>query len=156
MGLDMYLIKRKNGDKKLSEEIMYWRKANHIHKWFVDKCNDGEMENCEYIKVNKENLEELKDTCEELLEKVITKEGKVKNGETFKEGKWEPNWENGTVIINTEVCEELLPTQSGFFFGGTDYNEYYLYDVENTLKGIEEILETFDFQKDELYYSAWW
>jgi hypothetical protein len=39
MGLDMYLYKKtvvltkENNVDKIAEEVMYWRKANHIHKW---------------------------------------------------------------------------------------------------------------------------
>jgi len=72
MGLDMYLTKKhyvqnwahnpkeqevkitvKVGGKKhpmintkkityITEEAIYWRKSNQIHKWFVDTCQDGE------------------------------------------------------------------------------------------------------------------
>ena len=31
MGLDMYLTSNKRG------EVLYWRKANHIHGWFERK-----------------------------------------------------------------------------------------------------------------------
>lgn len=50
MGLDMMLYKlpkttilnKKDWDRAFSEgiEVGYWRKANHIHKWFVDNVQE--------------------------------------------------------------------------------------------------------------------
>ena len=50
---------------------------------------------------------------------------------------------------NNLKAEELLPTQSGFFFGDTDYNEWYFKDIDNTIEILEECLadETaYDFE----------
>lgn len=51
-------------------------------------------------------------------------------------------------------AEELLPTTTGFFFGGTDYNEYYFDDIKTTIKIIEKALK----YKDSLdfHYQASW
>jgi len=38
------------------------------------------------------------------------------------------------VLKNHELANELLPTQSGFFFGGTDYDDWYFSDVKDCLK----------------------
>ena len=52
---------------RIKEEIGYWRKANAIHKWFVDNVQDGE-DDCDYHReVTKEDLEELRDVCHEVL-----------------------------------------------------------------------------------------
>ncbi len=42
--------------------VGYWRKANAIHKWFVDNVQDGKDE-CQTTYVSKENLEKLKEIC---------------------------------------------------------------------------------------------
>ncbi len=44
-------IKGINIDKitNIEEEVMYWRKANAIHKWFVDNIQDGNDDCNEYI-----------------------------------------------------------------------------------------------------------
>ena len=90
MGLDMYLSKKTyvkywehNGDnnydvkvtkagnptkidpKKVSyvvEEVGYWRKANQIHQWFVNNCQDG-VDDCRNAYVQREKLEELLNIC---------------------------------------------------------------------------------------------
>jgi hypothetical protein len=50
---------------------------------------------------------------------------------------------------------ELLPTQDGFFFGGTEYSERYFQDIEDELEAFENILEGWD---DDAHYAywAWW
>lgn len=44
------------------------------------------------------------------------------------------------VLANPELAESLLPTASGFFFGGTDYDEWYVQDLENTVKQLEPLI----------------
>jgi hypothetical protein len=58
------------------------------------------------------------------------------------------------VLADPTKAEELLPTQRGFFFGGTDYDEYYLADLENTITIIDRALSLHD-QWDFLYHSSW-
>ena len=163
----MYLM-RKRKDNKVPFEDMeyedwvackvgYWRKANAIHKWFVDKVQNG-IDDCSYYLVNYKNIQELKDICDKILQDVIARPGKVKNGETYnhESQKWEPNWENGKEIVNKELCEQLLPTQDGFFFGSTDYDEFYLDDVKLTSEILEKVLKETDFENEEIYYSSSW
>lgn len=50
----------------------------------------------------------------------------------------------------------LLPTQSGFFFGCTEYDDYYWRAVDRAIPKLTEILNTFDFEKDELLYTSSW
>lgn len=44
----------------------YWRKANAIHGWFVDKVQGGEDE-CKPHDVAREQLQELRDLCLSLI-----------------------------------------------------------------------------------------
>ena len=58
------------------------------------------------------------------------------------------------VLADHSKAAELLPTASGFFFGGTDYDEWYFQDLEATVKIIDECLELptdWDFE----YRSSW-
>ena len=114
--------------RSIWKEIGYWRKANHIHKWFVDCVQDGE-DDCEKYEVTESNLLDLKAVCEEVLSLKGKDEGKI---------------------------EELLPTQGGFFFGDTAYDEYYFSEVEGTIKIINEVLETTDFEKELVVYQSSW
>lgn len=42
----------------VSVELMYWRKANAIHRWFVENCQSGE-DNCQETWVPRKDLEKL-------------------------------------------------------------------------------------------------
>lgn len=43
-------------------QVAYWRKANQIHKWFVDNVQGGE-DDCREYGVSREQLQKLLDTC---------------------------------------------------------------------------------------------
>lgn len=58
------------------------------------------------------------------------------------------------VLEDHSLAAELLPTTSGFFFGSTDYDEYYFQDLTSTVEIIDECLglpEAWDFE----YHSSW-
>jgi hypothetical protein len=52
--------------KSVRCELMYWRKANSLHKWFVDNCQDG-VDECQETLVDSEKLQELLDVCNKVL-----------------------------------------------------------------------------------------
>ena len=55
------------------------------------------------------------------------------------------------VLKNPELAEELLPPRSGFFFGSTEYDEWYFEGLENTIKQLEGI----DPHAEYEYQSSW-
>lgn len=116
---------KKYGSWNIIEQVGYWRKVNAIHNWFVENIQDGE-DDCRYHReVTKEDLEELLDTCQE-------------------------------VLCNHDLAELILPTQCGFFFGSTEYDEYYFEDIKDTIDIITKVLETTDFDKEMIYYVSSW
>ena len=88
MGLDMYLNAKRYlwhnedelagkissefpelGDARIKEitaEVMYWRKSNAIHKWFVDNVQGGE-DDCGDYEVGRDQLQKLVDVIDEVL-----------------------------------------------------------------------------------------
>lgn len=82
--------------------------------------------------------------------------GKVKNGYTFKDGIKIPNIEDGEYIEDPSTAMELLPSQSGFFFGSTEYDQWYMSDIDFTIKKILEVLRTTDFDKEIVFYTSSW
>lgn len=93
MGLDMYLYRRSyvhSGDyyipdhkeelkmtrggkevdtskvRYIIEEVGYWRKANHIHRWFVENVQKGKDDCGEYY-VKEDQLANLLEACKEVL-----------------------------------------------------------------------------------------
>jgi hypothetical protein len=164
MGLDMYLYKKtyvKNWDHAperqhkvsvklngknhpgidpskvsyIQEEVGYWRKANHIHQWFVDNCQNG-VDECQESYVDIEKIKELLETCI-----------KVRDAKNLE-----------------ETAKELLPTQSGFFFGGTEYDEYYMQNIKDTIEILKTELKNFEkleklnfpFLISKYYYCSSW
>lgn len=141
--------------ESLSEEVAYWRKANQIHKWFVDNIQNGE-DDCGCYNVSKDQLEELLGICEEINEKAIMQKGRVVNGQTVKDGEWVNIYEDGYNIINPEICEELLPTCRGFFFGGTAYDQWYMDDIQRTIEQLKKIIAETDWETETVYYQSSW
>lgn len=60
------------------------------------------------------------------------------------------------IIAEPKKGETLLPTKSGFFFGGTDYDEYYIGDVKYTAERLEKILNDPALSKMNFYYQSSW
>lgn len=50
----------------------YWRKANAIHGWFVNNCQDG-VDDCRESYVSETQLKELRDLCRDILAGTKTK-----------------------------------------------------------------------------------
>ena len=58
------------------------------------------------------------------------------------------------VSIDKDKAEQLLPTASGFFFGGTGYDEWYYDQINDTIQILEEALS--DDEADHFeYHSSW-
>lgn len=107
------------------EEIAYWRKANAIHKWFVDNCNNGDVDcNCTDIFVSKDSLLCLLEDCKKVLK-------------------------------NKNKANEILPTCSGFFFGTLDYDECYYEDIKLTIKQIKKIIKDYPNDGYFYYEASW-
>lgn len=104
--------------------VMYWRKANAIHQWFIDNCAGG-IDDCRPVYVSRSQLEELLD--------------KVK-----------------AVLDDPEQASELLPTQSGFFFGSTEYEEWYFEDLKRTKEELTKVLEVSAEDDVSFSYQASW
>jgi hypothetical protein len=52
--------------KRVIVEAMYWRKANAIHRWFVDNVQESK-DDCGDYYVSREQLAELRDLVKEVL-----------------------------------------------------------------------------------------
>ena len=176
MGLDMYLSKKHyigNNYKEpknqvpvqipgiikqerityIIEEVARWRKANAIHKWFVDSVQDHQ-DDCKEYYVSQGQLGELVELCKRVKRAATLVKGKVENGATLIDGKWVPNMEDGEVIEDPTIAKQLLPTQKGSFFGQFDYNQYYLQDIDRTIEQLTPLLE--EPETADLYYQASW
>jgi hypothetical protein len=107
----------------IEEEVMYWRKANHIHNWFVQNCQNG-VDECQTSYVSSENLMMLYETLKQVSE-------------------------------DHSRAEVLLETAPGFFFGGTEYDEYYFEEINRTIEELEAEMIGGEFKGDYYYQSSW-
>jgi hypothetical protein len=155
MGLDMYLNAERflsdyftEGDDAKAEQIQklfpelvnakvskvifevgYWRKANAIHNWFVNNVQEG-VDDCGDYHVGREKLQELKVLVEEVIDSYNNKNK------------------------NKNAIKSILPPTSGFFFGRTEIDEYYLEDMKRTKKILDNALKMPD-NVSFVYHSSW-
>ena len=61
-----------------------------------------------------------------------------------------------TVMDDPSKARKIFPTSAKFFFGSTDYDEWYFNELETTAKEIETILKETDFENEIIYYTEWW
>lgn len=140
----------------IAEQVGYWRKANHIHNWFVQNVQDGE-DDCEYHReVTKEYLEMLLSICKTVLASCEMVDGTISSGVTFCNGVATPITVDGQHVKDASIAKRMLPTTHGCFFGSYDYDEYYVRDVEETIAIIEKVLATTDFKTQMIYYVSSW
>ena len=64
--------------------------------------------------------------------------------------------EDGKIIANPEIAQRLLPTTGGFFFGSEEYDQYYMDDIDETIKQLTDILHNTDFEKEIVFYHSSW
>jgi hypothetical protein len=61
------------------------------------------------------------------------------------------------VLIHRDKAPVALPTASGFFFGNTEYDEWYWHDLEYTAKELDRVLiQTFGDEGVTFTYQASW
>jgi len=142
----------------VDEDVMYWRKANHIHAWFVDNVQSGEDDGREYC-VGDDELRELHAVCQKVIEASKLVDGTVDDGTVYDKDHPDGIVQRtpGKVIEDATVAEQLLPTRSGFFFGDTEYDECYLNGVIRTRDWAAEMLaDRENGVPGDIYYSSWW
>lgn len=53
--------------QEVTVRVGYWRKANQIHKWFVDNIQEG-VDNCGDYYVSRESLQDLRTLCQQVID----------------------------------------------------------------------------------------
>lgn len=156
MGLDMYLfgtrfigssgffpcdevaespkleeLRAKYGFERISGvkfSVAQWRKANAIHRWFVETVQNGN-DDCGNYAVSLEQLETLVNMCKIVL-----------------------------AARDSGTASKVLPTTDGFFFGDTEYGEWYYQDLQYTVDTLEPLLSNKAIKDDWIdfeYRSSW-
>ena len=126
LGAEEFLSKHsysRVGSADVKVEVAYWKKANAIHKYFVDNLQGG-VDECQTTCVSREELQCLLDICNEVME-------------------------------DRSKAKDLLPTQSGSFFGSTEYDEWYYDGIGHTIRQLTSILEDAPKRWDFEYRASW-
>lgn len=110
--------------KLVVEDIAYWRKANAIHKWFVNNVQNSE-DDCRVYEVHTEQLRNLLELCYQVKK-------------------------------DSKKAPELLPTQGGFLFGSTDYDNNYFHNINYTIDVLESELEKGSDSLQVYNYESSW
>lgn len=111
--------------------VGYFRKANAIHKYMLDKSGYGDdidFTNGRDLRIFRTDISELKNICLELL---------GLRGKKFK-----------------ERAKELLPTAEGFFWGSQEYDKWYRKDLRDFVKMANKF-HLDDPDVDVIYYADW-
>jgi hypothetical protein len=149
MGLDMYLDKRTyvkhwehNGDDNYEVKVTKKDEPTKIDpkkvKYIIEEAGYWRKQN-QIHRWFVENVQKGVDNCGDYyvskseLETLLELCQKVKADNT--------------------LADELLPGASGFFFGGTEYDEWYFSGIDNTIDILKEALED---ENGEYYYSSSW
>ena len=150
MGLDMYLNKR--------TYVQQWEHQKPEEKYNVEVTKGGETANINPKKVKYiieeagywrkqnqihrwfvENIQNGTDDCGEYYVSKADLETLLELCEKVK--------------ADNALADGLLPGASGFFFGGTEYDEWYFNGIDNTIEILKEALE--DENGEYLYSSSW-
>ena len=59
------------------------------------------------------------------------------------------------VLKDHDLAHSLLPTQSGFFFGSTDYDKWYFSDVKDCLRQMKKYLKLFKENSTAYWIFSW-
>ena len=156
MGLDMYLTGKRyiskhfnEGDTERAEAIqkLFPELAGKGGRWGDASCvKEVQIEAGYWRKANQihqwfvDNVQGGEDECRP---HYVSREDLQTLKETCE-----------AVLADRSKASELLPTASGFFFGGTDYDDWYFQDLEATIKIIDDCLSLPNSWEFE-YRSSW-
>lgn len=118
------------------EEIGNFRKVNFLMNEFAYYGN------CEYKEISRDELKELQEKCARVNAISPINPQDDENDWCYEEG-------------DIELAKELLPTCSGFFYGNTDYNYWYFYDVHEVLEWVTGVRKNLADDEVVLMY-CWW
>lgn len=158
MGLDMYLLKKiyigaNFEHNEIAGEINITKGGEpfkiNMNKvtYVIEDWGDWRKANAIH-QLFVENVQEGKDDCRE----YYVSEDKLKELLDI----------CNQIKANPTLAPELLPTQGGFFFGSTDYDEYYWDDIDLTISIIEnaiqdrEVVNDKEYIRGDIYYSSSW
>lgn len=155
MGLDMYLSATKYQSK-------FWADKNEAQEQYEQMknllgCNDFISNNFDSIhstvgiaywrKVNSVHqwfVDNCQNGIDDCRKSYVSRQDLIKLRDICQ-----------AILADHSLAEELLPTQSGFFFGSTEFDEYYFSDLKDTVTQLNNVLVNVPDDWDFEYHSSW-
>lgn len=174
MGLDIYFSRVNKLDYSLNKKtaihdkiaIGYFRKVNCLLPHF------GYEDNCEYLEIEKSQIEDLVYKAKELLAVYDTISYQLhlqsievnyykeiyKDNQEMCDERCKPFLKKIDEIWKPfeEVADQMLPTTTGCFFGSQEYREWYVSDLQSIVAAFEKILDEIDFDVEQVLMYCWW
>ena len=174
MGLDIYFSRVNKLDYSLNKKtaihdkiaIGYFRKVNCLLPHF------GYEDNCEYLEIEKSQIEDLVYKAKELLAVYDTISYQLhlqsievnyykeiyKDNQEMCDERCKPFLKKIDEIWKPfeEVADQMLPTTTGCFFGSQEYRDWYVSDLKSIVAAFEKILDETDFDVEQVLMYCWW
>lgn len=157
--------------------IAYWRKVNFLHGYIVKEYAEG-VDECQEIPLDIGDIKRIQKRVKEVWD-ILEAEGNLCEAEpvkdkggfidrcVFKEGGKRVaisklDFENpeleGYWLVDertAERCREILPPCDGFFFGSQSMDYWYVYDVWDTVRKLEEVIREDNGKYQYVYQASW-
>jgi hypothetical protein len=174
MGLDIYFSRVNKLDYSLNKKtaindkiaIGYFRKVNCLLPHF------DYVGNCEYLEIEKSQIEDLVCKAKELLAVYDTISYQLhlqsievnyykeiyKDNQEMCDERCKPFLKKIDEIWKPfeEVAEQKLPTTSGCFFGSQEYRDWYVADLIEIVEVFEKVLDETNFDVEQVLMYCWW
>ena len=174
MGLDIYFSRVNKLDYSLNKKtaihdkiaIGYFRKVNCLLPHFEY------VGNCEYLEIEKSQIEDLVYKAKELLAVYDTISYQLhlqsievnyykeiyKDNQEMCDERCKPFLKKIDEIWKPfeSVAQEMLPTTTRCFFGSQEYREWYVSDLQSIVAAFEKILDETDFDVEQVLMYCWW
>jgi hypothetical protein len=103
---NVYFALSKDAICNISTQVITWRKCNWFHAYFVNKFADG-IDDCKPILITQDNIRDF-----------------ISDLQTIKTA-----FETEPLEKAKQIADELMPPEAGFFFGGTEIDEWYFQSI---------------------------
>lgn len=128
MGLDMYLYSYKDVEKRAYKDREYWLEWRKANAihWWFVSEIQGDVDEGDEYPVPRKKLVELMELCA---------------------AAYDSGWMESS---------KLMPTMPGPFFGSTEYDNHYYWELRNTAAQLKMLLGSPKSERVHFYYQASW
>lgn len=163
--------------------VAYWRKVNWLHG-FIVRTFAGGVDECQEIELKRRDIElilsRVREVADVLAGKRLIPQKKVgvkdyrniyeddpdkepftiqaANGRLTDPEALEDNLREGYFKVEASAKEQLdglLPPRHGLFFGSYEYDNFYVWDVFDTVVKLDKALDEWDDGFRYIYRASW-